>query len=421
MNILVVGAGAREHSICWSVKKSKKCKMIYCIPGNAGISEIAKCFSLDLNNKKELLDFCNLKKIDLVIIGPEQYLEKGLSDYLNKKGISVFGPSRKAAKLETSKSFAKRFLNRNNISTSNYKEFRSFESAKEFLSSTTYPLVIKADGLAAGKGVIICKNRNEAEVGLIEIMKKKKFGSAGEKIIVEDFLVGYEISYFAFFDKNNFLKLGYALDHKRAYDNDHGPNTGGMGCFNPSKKVTKAIENEIEKKILLPTLKGFKKDKLTYRGILFFGLMITRNGPYVIEYNVRFGDPECQILLRKLKTDLLDLITYNLKDELSNIKIKNDDKAVICVVLAAKGYPGLYKKNKIIKNIDKAQLINDVVIYHAGTSFKNNKIVSSGGRVLSVTAKAKSIKLARQKAYKAISVINWPHGFFRKDIGIKNI
>ncbi|MEE2694975.1 MAG: phosphoribosylamine--glycine ligase [Pseudomonadota bacterium] len=421
MNILVLGGGAREHSICWSIKNSKKCKMIYCIPGNAGISEIAECSLLNLDDKRELLKFCDLKNIDLVIIGPEQYLEKGLSDYLIKKGILVFGPSRNASKLETSKSFAKKFLNRNKINTSDYKEFTSFKSAKKYISSAKYPLVIKADGLAAGKGVIICKNMLEAEVGLIEIMKKKKFGSAGKKIIIEDFLDGFEISYFAFFDKNNFIKLGYALDHKRAYDNDQGPNTGGMGCFSPSKKVTKSIEEQITKKILLPTLKGLKKEKLVYRGVLFFGLMITKKGPYVIEYNVRFGDPECQTLLRKLNTDLLDLILCNLKDNLSKVKIKIDNRAVICVVLAANGYPGLYKKNKIIKNLEKAQLVDGVVIYHAGTSLKNKKIVSSGGRVLSITAKAKSIKLARERAYKALRIIDWSDGFFRKDIGVKNL
>ncbi len=420
MNILIIGNGAREHSICWAIKKSKKCKKVFCIPGNAGIREIATCKIIDLSNKKELLNFCTREGIDLVIIGPEQYLENGLSDYLNSKNIKVFGPTKKAAKLETSKSFAKRFLSKNKINTAKYKEFRSYDSAKKFLATVTFPIVLKADGLAVGKGVLICNTKVDGEKGIKLLMKTKKFGKAGEKIIIEEFLEGFEISYFAFFDKQNFIKLGYALDHKKAYDNDKGPNTGGMGCFLPSKKVTKKIEAEIFNKILIPTAKGLIKENLIYRGILFFGLMITNNGPYVIEYNVRFGDPECQILLRNLKTDLLEIIESNVNDKLSTVKIENYNDSVVCIVLASKGYPGKFKKNQIIKNISKAQKIKGVEIFHAGTSFKDGKVLSSGGRVLSITSKAKTIKVAREKAYKAVSQISWPGGFYRNDIGLKN-
>ncbi len=421
MNILVLGGGGREHAICWAVKKSSKCKSLFCIPGNAGISEIANCKNLDLNKKNELIRFCKEEKIDLVIIGPEQFLEEGLSDYIRSKGIRVFGPSKKASMLETSKAFAKRFLTKNKIKTAKYREFKTFDSALEYLSTTKYPIVIKADGLAAGKGVIICKTKNEAISGLNIIMKKKKFGSAGKKVIIEEYLSGFEVSYFAFFDKNSFTKLGYALDHKRAFNNDKGPNTGGMGCFSPTKKMTKDIENQIEKKILIPTSIGLKKDNLIYRGILFFGLMITPKGPYVIEYNVRFGDPECQTLLRNLQTDILKIIDYNLKDKLSDITIRNKKQSVVCVVVASKGYPGNYRKNKILKNISKAQSIKGVVVFHAGTSLEKNKIISSGGRVLSVTAQANSIINARKIAYKAIALIDWKEGFFREDIGQKNI
>ncbi len=421
MNILVLGGGGREHAICWAVRKSSKCGSLFCIPGNAGISEIAVCINLDLTKKNELLRFCKKRKIDLVIIGPEQFLEEGLSDYLTSKGIRVFGPSKKASMLESSKSFAKRFLIKNKINTAKYKEFKSFNSAFRYVSTIKYPIVIKADGLAAGKGVIICRTKREAINGLDEIMKKKKFGSAGKKVIIEEYLSGFEVSYFAFFDKNGFAKLGYALDHKRAFNDDKGPNTGGMGCFSPTKKMTKKIQNQIEKKILIPTLSGLKKDKLVYRGILFFGLMITPQGPYVIEYNTRFGDPECQTLLRNLKTDILKIIDYNLKDKLSELTIRNKKQSVVCVVVASKGYPGNYKKNKIISNISKAQSIKGVEIFHAGTTFKKNKVVSSGGRVLAVTAQANSIVHARKIAYKALALIAWKQGFFRNDIGQKNI
>ncbi len=420
MNILVLGGGAREHSICWAVKKSKDCNKLFCIPGNAGISEIAECENIDLNEKKKLINFCIKNKINLVIIGPEQYLENGLSDYLKSKHIPVFGPSKKAAKLETSKAFAKKFLIRNKINTATYREFRSFKSAKKYISTVKYPIVIKADGLAAGKGVLICKDKKEAEDGLTLIMKKKKFGLSGNKIIIEEFLTGFEVSYFAFFDKNNFIKLGYALDHKRAYDNDKGPNTGGMGCFLPSRKITKKIENEINKKILIPTSIGLKKEGLTYRGILFFGLMITKNGPYVIEYNVRFGDPECQVLLRNLKTDFLKIIKLNIEDKLKQISLETDKKFVICVVLASKGYPEEFKKNKVLNNISKAKSIKGIEIFHAGTSLKNGEIVSSGGRVLSITSKANSLKSARKLAYRALKEINWKWGHYRSDIGLKN-
>ena len=420
MNILVLGGGAREHAICWSIKKSKECRELFCIPGNAGIREIAICEDINLKNKRELSKFCKEKVIELVIIGPEQYLEDGISDFLRSKKISVFGPSKKAAKLETSKTFAKKFLLKNNINTANYSEFKSYSTAKKFIKKSKFPLVIKADGLAAGKGVIICSNKKEALIGLDTLMKQKKFGKAGNKIIIEEYLDGFEISYFAFFDKNSFLKLGYALDHKRAFDENKGPNTGGMGSFSPSKIVSKKMEDQILKKIIKPTFKGLKNENLTYRGILFFGLMITRKGPFVIEYNVRFGDPECQTLLCNLKTDLLKIIKLNIHDRLSEIKIKNTKQNVITVVLASKGYPGKFKINSTLKNLSNASLIKGVEIFHGATTIKKGKVVSTGGRVLSITSKAKNLKTARIQAYKTIELIDWSNGFFRSDIGLKN-
>jgi len=420
VNILVIGSGAREHSIVWALEKSKDAKQIFCIPGNAGISKIAKCSKVDLNKKYEIYKFCKKNNIELVVIGPEKYLETGLSDYLNKKKINVFGPSKKAAKLEYSKIFSKKFLNKNNIPTAESKSFSSYSSAIKYLKIIRYPLVIKADGLAEGKGVFICNKFDEAKSEIENLLIKKKLGSSGQKVLIEEFLEGFEISYFAFVDKNCFIPFGYALDHKRAYNNDEGPNTGGMGCFTPSTKVTKKVLEEINDKVLNPTINGFQKEKFTFRGILFIGLMITKKGPQVIEYNVRFGDPECQTLLRSLKTDLLKVLIACTRDKLSSQNLIVNNSHVVCVVIASKGYPGKYKKNIPIKNLDLPDTIKDVEIFHAGTRHLNGKVVSSGGRVLSVTAVGKNVEEARQKAYATVKRIKWKDGFFRDDIGFKN-
>jgi len=420
LNILVLGSGAREHSICWAVKKSKACEKLFCSPGNAGIEKIAACKFINLKKKVQILNFCKKNSIDLVVVGPEEYLADGVSDYLQNKGIKTFGPVKKAAKLETSKSFAKSFLLKNKILTPKYCEFTELNKALDYLKTINFPIVIKADGLAAGKGVVICKNFNEAEQTIKLMMEKKKFGNAGRKIIIEEFIDGFEISYFCFFDKKNFLPFGYALDHKRAFDKDLGPNTGGMGCFTPSKKVTKNLEKKIIKNIIEKTFLGLKKENFTYRGILFFGLMIKNNEPYVIEYNVRFGDPECQTLLRKLNTDFLKILASTTKDELGKIKITNSEKSVVCVVLASKGYPESYKNEIPIPNLKKIKDDNRTIIFHAGTKNLSTNFVSNGGRVLSVTSIGKNIEEARKSAYKVLKKLNWKDGFYRKDIGFKN-
>ena len=420
MNILVIGSGAREHSIIWALEKSNDAKQIFCIPGNAGISKIAKCLKIDLNKKQEVYKFCKNNCIELVIIGPEEYLEKGLSDYLTKKKINVFGPSQKAARLESSKIFSKKFLNKNGIPTAKSKSFSSYGSAIKYLKIVNYPLVIKADGLAAGKGVFICNKFDEAKAELENLLIKKNLGSSGQKVLIEEFLDGFEISYFAFVDKKSFIPFGYALDHKRAYNNDQGPNTGGMWCFTPSKRVTKQLLEEINNKILKPTINGIKKENFIFRGILFIGLMISKKGPLVIEYNVRFGDPECQTLLRSLKTDLLKVIVACTKDKLSKQKLVVNNNHVVCVVIASNGYPGKYKKNIPIKNLNLPNISKDVEIFHAGTKYLNGRIVSSGGRVVSVTAVGKNINEARKKAYAEVKKIRWKDGFFRDDIGLKN-
>ena len=403
------------------MKKSKACEKLFCSPGNAGIQKIAECKFINLKKKVQILNFCNKNSIDLVIIGPEEYLADGLSDYLQNKGIQTFGPVKKAAKLETSKSFAKSFLLKNKILTPKYHKFTELNKALDYLNSIIFPIVIKADGLAAGKGVVICKNFNEAEETIKLIMEKKKFGDAGKKIIIEEFIDGFEISYFSFFDKKKFLPLGYALDHKRAFDNDLGPNTGGMGCFTPSKKVSKSLEKKIIKNIIEKTFLGFKKENFTFRGVLFFGLMIKNNEPYVIEYNVRFGDPECQTLLRKLKTDFLEILISITKDELEKIQITNSRKSVVCVVLASKGYPESYDKEILIPNLEKIKDNERTIIFHAGTKTLSSNFFSNGGRVLSVTSTGKNIEEARKSAYKVLKKLNWKNGFYRKDIGYKVI
>ncbi len=418
MNILVIGNGAREHSLCWALNKSKIKKRIFCIPGNAGIQEVVDSFNIEIN-KKKILQFCKNKNISLVVIGPEQFLEEGFSDFLTNRGILVFGPSKKASKLEYSKSFAKNFLKKHKIPSANFREFSSYTKAEKYLRDIQFPIVIKADGLAAGKGVIICNDLSEAKKGLKEIMITKKFGKAGKKILIEEFLQGFEVSYFVLFDKNSFSVLNYALDHKRAFDFNKGPNTGGMGAFTPSKKVDKNLKKIISDRIVKKTFEGLKKDKIVYRGVLFIGLMITKDGPYVIEFNVRFGDPECQVLMRNLDTDILKIVKAVANDKLSNIKIKNKKLSTICVVIASMGYPNTYKINKQIKNLNEAQKIKNIEIFHAGTKNVKNKVLSSGGRVLSITAQAKDLKSARKIAYSAIKKINWRYGFFRKDIGKK--
>ena len=421
MNIFVIGGGAREHSIIWSLKKSKNCGDIFCSPGNAGIERIASCHTLDFNDSKSIIDFCNENNIKLVIIGPEEFLEKGLSDFFMEKGIKVFGPSKKATQLESSKIFSKNFLLKNKIPTASSIDFANYKQALEYVESANFPLVIKADGLAAGKGVIICENKNHAQESLKEFMINKKLGESGKRVLIEEFLNGFEISFFTFVDNNTYLPLGYALDHKRAFENDEGPNTGGMGCFYPSKKITNSVLKQIEAEIIEPTIKGIRNEDFIYRGILFIGLMITASGPKVIEYNVRFGDPECQTLLRNLDTDLINIITSCIDDKLSEVKIKKKDRASVCVVVASNGYPKKFEKNFIIKNIKEAEQVEDVVIFHAGTKLLDNKVLSSGGRVLSITAIGSSIEDARKKAYLATEKLNWKHGFYRTDIGIKNL
>ncbi len=420
MNILVIGNGGREHALCWAISKSPKSNKIYCIPGNGGITEIAICIEKDPNNKNEILSFCKKYNIDLVIIGPEKFLAQGLSDYLRDRKINVFGPSKNAARIETSKIFSKDFLKRNKLPTAEYKCFNEINSAKEFIKNYNPPYVIKVDGLASGKGVLICKNKNEANTALKDIFLKKKFGAAGKKILIEEHLSGFEVSFFSFVDKNKILIFDYALDHKRAFDNDNGPNTGGMGAFTPSKKITKKLYKNIVETIINPTKKAFDKENIVFQGILFFGIMVTDSGPKIIEYNARFGDPECQSIMRKVKNNFLDVLYDTSTNNIKKLPSIVDNDVSVCVILASKGYPEKFKINFEIKNIERANNIKGVKVFHCGTKLKNEKIFSSGGRVLAITAKDSNLKKAREKVYKALKIIDWKHGYFRTDIGLKN-
>ena len=421
MNILVIGGGAREHAICYAIHQSSKLSKLYAIPGNYGISQLAECHIVDTNDFDELFSFAIKKAIDLIIVGPEVPLVNGIVDFFTSRKIKIFGPDQFAAQLEGSKSFMKDLCNEHRIPTAQYEKFQNSDDAIKYLETQSYPIVIKADGLAAGKGVVICENKNHAQESLKEFMINKKLGESGKRVLIEEFLDGFEISFFTFVDNNTYLPLGYALDHKRAFENDEGPNTGGMGCFYPSKKITNSVLKHIEAEIIKPTIKGIRNEDFIYRGILFIGLMITASGPKVIEYNVRFGDPECQTLLRNLDTDLINIITSCLDDKLSEVTIKKKDRTSVCVVVASNGYPKKFEKNFIIKNIKEAEQVEDVVIFHAGTKLLDNKILSSGGRVLSITAVGSSINDARKKVYLATAKLNWKHGFYRTDIGIKNL
>lgn len=418
--ILVIGSGGREHAVCEQFKKSQRVAKIFALPGNAGISEIAEIVNgIKVEQHQKIIEFCQKEKIDLVFIGPEQPLAEGLVDDLQKAKINVFGPSKKAAQLEGSKIFMKKIAIDNAVPTAAYQVFFEKNSAIEFAKKLGFPCVIKADGLAAGKGVVIAQSFEEAEENIGEFFAGK-FGEAGKKIIIEEFLDGFEASYFVICDGKNFLPLGFAHDHKKVGDNDTGPNTGGMGTFAPSPLIDKKAEEKIIETIIKPTLSGLEKADCAFVGILFAGLMIGKNGIKLLEFNVRFGDPETQVILPRIKSDFFDLINAATHGKLDQIKLEFDEeKKLVCVVIAANGYPESYQKGDEIKNLDKTKKLPDVKILHAGTAFSENKIVSNGGRVLNVVASASSFADARKKAYEAVDLIDWKGGFVRRDIAAK--
>ena len=419
MNLAVLGSGGREHAICYKLKQSSKIKKLFCIPGNAGTQKIAKNIKVDISNFDKLYQVIKKNKIELVIVGPEQPLVDGIVDYLNKKKVRVFGPDKYASQLEGSKAFMKNLCRKHNIPTANFGIFDNFDDASKFIKKNGAPIVVKADGLAAGKGVSICTSVEEALKNTKEILDGK-FKSS-KRVVLEEFIEGEEISYFAIVDKNSYHFFGSAQDHKRVGENDTGPNTGGMGAYSPSALLTKELENKIKQKIIQPTLKAMKDLGHPYRGFLYAGLMINKDEPYLIEYNIRMGDPECQVIMMRLKTDLLEIIDSIINNKLNNIKIKWSKKNSITIVLCAKGYPLNYLKNSEIKNLSKIKLDDSNQIFHAGTYSKNNKIYSNGGRVLNITSCSENLVKARNNSLSNINKINWKDGFFRKDIGWKAI
>lgn len=417
MKILVVGGGGREHAICWKLSGESDVQKIYCAPGNAGISDVAECVDISDSDLDKLLDFAKEKEIDLTIVGPEVPLVMGIVDKFESEGLKIFGPNKKCAELEGSKAFSKEFMIRHNIPTAKYKEYTEINDAILDIDEFGYPVVVKADGLAAGKGVIICEDRAKAIDALKDMMESKKFGTSGDKIVVEEFLEGIETSILAFVDNNSIVPMVSAKDHKKVYDHEKGPNTGGMGTFSPSEIYTDELAEKVGVEVLEKTLDGFKKDGLNFRGILFVGLMITKEGEKVLEYNVRFGDPETQSVLFRLKTDLNKIMNAVVEDKLSSIDIEYTDEEAVCVMLTSGGYPDAYEKGKEIHGLEKGNLDEDVVVFHSGTKFRDGKVTTNGGRVIGVTAKGKTVAEASEKVYKNIKKINFEGVHYRTDIG----
>ena len=414
MKILVVGGGGREHAICWKLSNESNVEKIYCAPGNAGISNVAECVNIGDSDIEALLQFAKTNEIDLTIVGPEVPLVAGIVDEFEKENLKVFGPNKKCARLEGSKAFSKDFMIRHNLPTAKYKEYTDLDKAIDEIDEFGYPVVIKADGLAAGKGVVISENREDAIETLKEMMADHKFGNAGDKIVIEEFLTGVETSILAFVDNDTIVPMVSAKDHKKVFEGETGLNTGGMGTFSPSEIYTDELAKEIQEKILDKTLEGFKKDNLDYKGILFVGLMITEDGPKVLEYNVRFGDPETQSVLFRLNTDLNKIMTAIIDNNLKNIEINYSKEEAICVMLTSGGYPEDYEKGKVITGLEN--LDSDIVVFHSGTKFEGENIVTNGGRVIGITAKGNSVKEASDKVYENIKKINFEGMHYRKDI-----
>ena len=415
----IIGSGGREHALCQSVQKSKKIKKIYCFPGNAGTSLIAENVELNLNNFDDIKKFILEKKIDLVVVGPEKPLVDGIVDFLEQNNIKVFGPNKIASQLEGSKIFTKELCEKYKIPTAKFGIFETSQKANIFLKDSNYPIVVKADGLAAGKGVYICKNQLQAIEAVNEIFDGK-FGVA-DKILIEEYLNGEEMSYFIISDGKNLKKFETAQDHKRVFEGDKGKNTGGMGAYSPSLLINQDLDQKILKKIIKPTIKGLKDMGCEYKGFLYAGLMIIDNEPYLIEYNVRMGDPECQTILPKLKTDLTEVLLASTNYGLSSIDLEWHDYKSLCVVLCSKGYPDKYENNIRIKNLEDLTINKNEFIFHAGTKMLEKKIYSNGGRVLNFVVLSNNFKQSRNRALELIGTVNWPNGFFRNDIGFKAI
>jgi phosphoribosylamine---glycine ligase len=419
MKVGIIGSGGREHAICLALSKSKKKPEIYCFPGNAGTKMLAKNINLDIKDFETFKEFVLANKIELIIVGPEKPLVDGIVDFLEKNKIQVFGPNKIASQLEGSKIFTKNLCKKYKIPTAKFGIFKNQNEAIKFIEDTKYPIVIKADGLASGKGVYICQNKKESIIAIQEIFNGK-FGKA-ENLLIEEFLQGEEMSYFIISDGKTIKKFETAQDHKRVLEGDKGKNTGGMGAYSPSRLINKELEEKIDKRIIEPTLRGLQDLGVSYKGFLYAGLMIANNEPYLIEYNVRMGDPECQTILPKLNTDLLEILISCCNKKLNDIEIKWHNKKSLCVVLCSKGYPNEFEKNILIHGLDKITLSDNEYCYHAGTKIFENKIYSNGGRVLNFVCLSDNFSKSRNKIHNLIELLNWHNGFFRKDIGNKVI
>ena len=415
MKVAIIGSGGREHSICYKLKQSKNLKKLVCIPGNAGTAQICENLNVDISNFNQLYDELKKKEIDIVIVGPEVPLVEGIKDFLEEKSIKVFGPSKKASQLEGSKLFLKNFCSEFKIPSARFQEVKNLSEASDCIDKFGLPIVVKSDGLAAGKGVTICNKKEEA-LDDVKAIFSGKFKSS-KKVILEEFLKGEEASYFVITDGEDFLPIGTAQDHKRIFENDVGPNTGGMGAYSPSYLITDDIESKIISRIIKPTLAGMKKIGSPFSGILYAGLMINNGDPKLIEYNIRFGDPECQILMMRMKSDFLEIVINTIEKNLKNKKIEWYDYPGITIVASNKGYPGDYDKSTVIKNLNKIDQNENIQIFHAGTSNVNGEIIAIGGRVLNSTVTNKSLKIARDEALRALDKLEWENKYYRRDIG----
>ena len=415
-NVLILGSGGREHAIAWSIYKDSKINNLYCAPGNAGTYSICKNISLDIMNNEKILSFVKQNDINLIIVGTEQPLENGIVDYFNKKNINIFGPSKYASQLETSKLFARYIMEKYNIPQPAFFECQNEEEILSVEGKLGLPLVLKADGLAAGKGVIICNDRSELNEAIEDMVYSKKFGVSSSKISVEECLKGEELSVFAVCDGENYKIINSAQDHKRIFDSDRGPNTGGMGAYAPTPLFDEKLREKVEKKIIKPTLRAMSDKGHPFKGFLYVGLMMENNEPYVIEFNVRLGDPEAQVLIPLIKSSFLEIILSSINGNLDSLEIDLDDCYAVTVVLASNGYPDLYKKGMKISGLEK---IKDEIVFHAGTKIENNNLIASGGRVLNVIGMNKNLKSAIDTAYSLIEKINFDNKYFRKDIGSK--
>jgi phosphoribosylamine--glycine ligase len=423
MRILVVGGGGREHALCWAISASPLCTKLYCAPGNAGIAQVAECIDVPAEDVAAQVALARREKIDFVVVGPEGPLVAGLADRLGEAGIKIFGPSAKAAQLEGSKGFTKELCRRHHIPTAAYERFTELAKAETYIRATGAPIVVKADGLAAGKGVVVAETVEQALAAVRDILSGNRFGSAGASVVVEEFMEGEEASLFALCDGEHALPLAGVQDHKRAFDGDKGPNTGGMGAYSPAPILDAAMVERAMREIVVPTVRGLKAEGMPYKGVLYAGLMIGAKGPRLVEYNCRFGDPECQVLMMRLKSDILPALLACAEGGLGHFDLRWSDDAALTVVMAAKGYPDGYRKGSEIRKLASAGAIEGVEIFHAGTRFgpDGKAILANGGRVLNITALAPTVEEARRRAYRAVDLIDWPEGFCRRDIAWRAI